>query len=54
MFSVDLGTASARCASLQREGEAVFAYAGRYCTLAELKPSRLRAIEGWTIPDFAA
>lgn len=54
MFSVDLGTASARCASLQREGGSVFAYAGRYCTLGELKPSRLRAIEGWAIPDFAA
>jgi len=54
MFSVDLGTPTPCCASVQREGETVFAYAGRYCSLGDIKPANLRAIEGWTIPDFSA
>ncbi len=52
-LSVDLLRGDGRCASVQREGEAVSVYTGRYVGLADLDPRDLRAIEGWPMPDFA-
>jgi len=52
-LSVDLLRGDGRCASVQREGDAISVYTGRYVTLAELAPRNLRAIEGWAMPDFA-
>jgi hypothetical protein len=54
IFSVDFRSPSGRCASLQRDGETADFYDGRYVSLAELNPSNLRALEGWTVPAFAA
>jgi ribosomal protein S27E len=54
IFSVDFRSASGRCASLQRDGATADFYDGRYVTLAELKPTNLRDLEGWTAPAFAA
>lgn len=53
IHSVDLKSATGRLASIQREGagEAWF-YDGRYVTLAELRATDLRAIEGWTMPRY--
>lgn len=53
LYSVDLRSASGNAASLQRDGDDVSAYLGRYVTLAELAPRNLRAIEGWARPDYA-
>jgi hypothetical protein len=54
IFSVDFRSPSGRCASLQRDGDQADFYDGRYVRLAELNPANLRALEGWTIPAFAA
>lgn len=52
IYSVDLKAASGRAASLQREGGEAWLYDGRYVTLADLSPTNLRAIEGWTMPRY--
>jgi hypothetical protein len=52
VYSVDFRTPSGRCATVQREGSEMTFYDGRYVTLAELAPKGLRAIEGWSMPEF--
>ncbi len=52
--SIDLHAADGRCASIQHEGGAIHAYAGRYVTLADLRMTGLRAFEGWPMPRWAA
>ncbi|MDB5721170.1 MAG: hypothetical protein JWP15_1788 [Alphaproteobacteria bacterium] len=54
IFSVDLRSASGRCASLQRDGKEADYYDGRYVTLDELAPSGLREMDGWSLPVFKA
>lgn len=54
IYSVDLRAPSGNCASVQRDGDSVNFYIGRYVTLAELAPRNLRAIEGWAAPGYAA
>ena len=54
MPSVDLMADDGHCASIQKDGDTVQVYAGRYATLAELKPTGLRAFDGWPMPRFAA
>jgi hypothetical protein len=53
VYSVDIRGENGEIANLQREGDAVEFYVGRYVTLAELAPSGLRAIEGWALPAYA-
>ncbi|HTG37961.1 MAG TPA: DUF4178 domain-containing protein [Sphingomonas sp.] len=52
IYSVDLRAPDGRLASLQRKGDQAWFYDGRYVTLAELKATGLRAIEGWTMPQY--
>jgi hypothetical protein len=54
IYSVDLKGPDGDCASLQRDGDTVSFYEGRYVTLDELSPRGLRAIEGWALPGYAA
>ncbi|TGX53525.1 DUF4178 domain-containing protein [Sphingomonas gei] len=54
LYSVDLRGRHGQCATLQRDDQEVTFYKGRYVTLAELAPRGLRAIEGWTLPSYAA
>lgn len=49
--SIDFRSATGAALSVQIDKVGATAYAGRYIELAELRPSRLRAIEGWTIPE---
>jgi len=49
--SVDFRSATGAALSVQRDGGRVSVYYGRYVELAELRPSRLRAIEGWALPE---
>ena len=53
IYSVDLRSESGNAASLQRDGEEISTYLGRYVSLAELAPRNLRPIEGWALPDYA-
>ncbi|MBX9813711.1 MAG: hypothetical protein A4S12_01880 [Proteobacteria bacterium SG_bin5] len=53
IYSVDLRSESGAAASIQRDGDELSLYVGRYVTLAELAPRDLRAIEGWALPDYA-
>ncbi|TKD52893.1 DUF4178 domain-containing protein [Sphingomonas baiyangensis] len=52
IHSTDLRSGSGRLANVQRDGSEVHFYDGRYVTLAELKPTNLRAIEGWKAPVY--
>ena len=54
MPSVDLMADDGHCASIQKDGDDVQTYAGRYVTLADLKATGLRAFDGWPMPRFAA
>jgi hypothetical protein len=54
MASVDLMAADGHCASIQKDGDEVSVYAGRYLSLRDLGASGLRAFEGWPMPQFAA
>lgn len=54
VFSVDLANAAGGCASVQNHGGDLSAHEGRFVTLADLAPTGLRAIEGWTPPGWAA
>ena len=49
--SIDFRSVSGLALSVQRDQVGPSAYVGRYVELADLKPSRLRAIDGWTIPE---
>lgn len=51
MTSVDFRSASDSALSVQRDANGITAWSGRYLTLGELKPTNLRAIEGWAIPE---
>lgn len=52
--SVDFRSTTGAALSVQRDGGRLSAYMGRYVELAELRPSRLRAVEDWVIPDNLA
>ncbi len=52
IHSVDFRSATGACASLQKDGDHVDFYQGRYVTLAELKPHYLRDLEGWRAPSY--
>lgn len=53
IFSVDLVSRDGRFAAFQRHGETVETYLGRTVTLQQLQPRGLRALPGWTPPDWA-
>lgn len=52
--SVDLMGRDGRCASIQKDRGEVLLYTGHYASLADLRPTNLRAFEGWPMPNFAA
>ena len=52
IHNFDFRSASGACASLQKDGDHVDFYQGRYVTLAELKPHYLRELEGWKAPSY--
>ena len=54
MTNVDFRSEAGGALSLQRDGEGVSAWLGRYVTLDELKPVGLRKITGWQIPGALA
>ncbi len=54
LFSVDLANGSGGCASVQRHGSSVSAYAGTAVKLVDLAPRGLRSLDGWTRPVWAA
>lgn len=54
MLSLDLQTQQGRCASIQREGDAIEVHAGRYTSLAALRLAGLRRFEDWPLPDWAS
>lgn len=49
-LSVDLRSPVGKCASIQREHDAVHLYVGRYVDLPELRPAYLRDLQGWPRP----
>ncbi len=51
MTSVDFRSPDGAALSVQRDPQGTSAYVGRYVELAELRPSRLRRIEGWAMPE---
>ncbi|SNS25999.1 protein of unknown function [Sphingomonas laterariae] len=53
VYSVDLRSPGGECASFQRDRNQASFYVGRYVTLAELRMSGLRQIEGWAAPSYA-
>lgn len=53
VYNVDLRSPGGECASFQRDGDTSSVYVGRYVTLADVKATNLRAIEGWAMPAFA-
>ena len=53
VYNVDLRSPGGECASFQRDGDTSSVYIGRYVTLADVKASNLRTIEGWAMPAFA-
>ncbi|ARS29247.1 DUF4178 domain-containing protein [Sphingomonas sp. KC8] len=53
VYNVDLRSSGGECASFQRDGDTSSVYIGRYVTLADVKATNLRAIEGWAMPAFA-
>lgn len=53
VYNVDLRSPGGECASFQRDGDTSSVYIGRYVTLADVKATNLRAIEGWAMPAFA-
>lgn len=54
MLSFDLQTGQGRCASIQREGDAIKVYAGRFTSLSALHLAGLRRFEDWPLPDWAS
>ena len=54
MTNVDFRSEAGGALSLQRDGDGVSAWLGRYVTLDELKPVGLRKIVGWHMPDALA
>jgi hypothetical protein len=54
LFNIDLASADGRIASLQRHGDTITAWAGRGVTLRELAPKKLRRLDGWQVPGWAA
>ncbi|GGE20053.1 hypothetical protein GCM10011529_28330 [Polymorphobacter glacialis] len=54
VFSVDMIDGAGGCASVQKHGDNVSAYVGRYVALSDLQLRNLRKIEGWPPPAWAA
>jgi hypothetical protein len=54
MFNIDLASADGHVASLQKHGRDVTAWIGRAVTLRALEPKRLRRLDGWQMPGWAA
>jgi hypothetical protein len=54
LFNIDLASADGRIASLQRHGKTITAWVGRGVTLRELAPKKLRRLDGWQVPGWAA
>lgn len=52
--SIDFRNADGKVLSLQRDGTETALWLGAYVALADLKPTGLRAIDGWTRPVLAA
>jgi hypothetical protein len=50
MINIDFRSEGGGALSLQRDGDGVSAWHGRYVSLDELKPVSLRKITGWNIP----
>ena len=50
--SVDYRSPGTQCASFQRDEDGVSFYAGHVVSLGDLRMHSLRAIEGWTVPEF--
>lgn len=54
MTSLDCRSPEGGALSLQRDADGVSAWRGQYHDLADLAPRKLRKIEGWPAPAFAA
>ena len=54
MTNVDFRSEAGGALSLQRDGDGVSAWLGRYVTLDEMKPVGLRKITGWNMPEALA
>ncbi|MBC7493139.1 MAG: DUF4178 domain-containing protein [Novosphingobium sp.] len=54
MTNVDFRSEAGGALSLQRDGDSVSAWLGRYVTLDEMKPVGLRKITGWNMPEALA
>lgn len=52
IYSIDLRGEDGESATLQRDGDEVELYTGRYLTLDELKPVGMRTFEGWALPSY--
>ena len=52
--SVDFRSPGKQCASFQRDEDGTGFYVGDVVSLADVKAWNLRAIDGWTMPDFIA
>jgi hypothetical protein len=51
MANVDFRSETGGSISIQRDPQGMSVYEGRYVELADLRPARLRVIDGWTLPD---
>jgi hypothetical protein len=54
MFNIDLASADGHVASLQKHGRDVTGWIGRAVALQALQPKKLRRLDGWQAPDWAA
>ena len=54
LFNIDLASADGRIASVQRHGDTIMVFVGRGVTLRELAPKKLRRLDGWQVPGWAA
>ncbi len=54
LFNIDLASAAGRVASLQRHGDTITAWVGRGVALRDLAPKKLRRLDGWQAPGWAA
>ena len=54
LFNIDLVSAAGRIASLQKHDHSITAWTGRGVTLRDLAPKRLRRLDGWQVPGWAA
>ncbi len=54
MTNIDFRSEAGGALSLQRDGNGVSAWLGRYVSLEDLNPAHLRKIVGWHMPDTMA